>query len=207
MIIHELLQVTIRKAVNRESAFLVFDSTDVNIRYEASKSTYVTEPRQSKTPPCACFMYPQICIKIGEPLSASSTGNIRHLCAEWEIGFDAIHKSFEWRHPDTTYETFGIRIYFSEWTTACQHSNRITKVGFNFWYRLFLTGFVEKKIYLNFLSINILHYSKVTMGAMASQITQLFIQAQIKETIKAPRHWPLSGEFTGDRWIPRTNGQ
>ena len=28
-----------------------------------------------------------------------------------------------------------------------------------------------------------------------------------KENIKAPRHWPLCGEFTGDRWIPRTNGQ
>ena len=34
-----------------------------------------------------------------------------------------------------------------------------------------------------------------------------FIQAQIKVNIKAPRHWPLCGEFTGDRWIPRTNGQ
>ena len=33
------------------------------------------------------------------------------------------------------------------------------------------------------------------------------IPAQIKENIKAPRHWPLWGEFTGDRWIPRTNGQ
>ena len=28
-----------------------------------------------------------------------------------------------------------------------------------------------------------------------------------KETKKAPRHWPLCGEFTGDRWIPRTKGQ
>ena len=37
--------------------------------------------------------------------------------------------------------------------------------------------------------------------------TQPFIQAQIKENIKAPRHWPLYGEFTGDRWIPRINGQ
>ena len=27
-----------------------------------------------------------------------------------------------------------------------------------------------------------------------------FIRAQIKENIKAPRHWPLCGEFTGDRW-------
>ena len=25
--------------------------------------------------------------------------------------------------------------------------------------------------------------------------------------LKAPRHWPLCGEFTGDRWIHRTNGQ
>ena len=37
--------------------------------------------------------------------------------------------------------------------------------------------------------------------------TQPFIQAQIKENIKAPRHWPLCGEFTGDRWIPGTIGQ
>ena len=36
---------------------------------------------------------------------------------------------------------------------------------------------------------------------------QPFVQAQIKENIKAPRHWPLWGEFTGDRWIPLTEGQ
>ena len=51
------------------------------------------------------------------------------------------------------------------------------------------------------------HYDDVIMGAMVSQITQKFIRAQIKENIKVPRHWPLCGEFTGDRWIPRTNGQ
>ena len=51
------------------------------------------------------------------------------------------------------------------------------------------------------------------MSSMVSEITSLTIvysivyQAQIKENIKAPRHWPLWGEFTGDRWIPRTNGQ
>ena len=33
--------------------------------------------------------------------------------------------------------------------------------------------------------------------------TQPFAQTQIKENIKAPRHWPLCWEFTGDR----TNGQ
>ena len=30
---------------------------------------------------------------------------------------------------------------------------------------------------------------------------------QIKGNIEGPRHWPLWGEFTGDRWIPRTKGQ
>ena len=57
------------------------------------------------------------------------------------------------------------------------------------------------------------HYNDVIMSIMASQITSLtiitqpFIQAQIKENIKALCHWPLCGEFTGDRWIPRTKGQ
>ena len=32
-------------------------------------------------------------------------------------------------------------------------------------------------------------------------LNRLF-KAQIKENIKAPRHWPLWGESTGDRWIP-----
>ena len=58
-----------------------------------------------------------------------------------------------------------------------------------------------------------IHYNDVIMGAIASQtpasrlFAQSFIQTQIKENIKALRHWPLCGEFTGDRWIPRTNGQ
>ena len=37
--------------------------------------------------------------------------------------------------------------------------------------------------------------------------TQAFIQTQTKENIKAACHWPWCGEFTGDRWIPRTNDQ
>ena len=54
------------------------------------------------------------------------------------------------------------------------------------------------------------------LSEMASQITSVsivcstiysFIRAQIKENIKASRHWPLCREFTGHRWIPRTKGQ
>ena len=43
------------------------------------------------------------------------------------------------------------------------------------------------------------------MSAIASQITSITIvystvyQAQIKEDIKAARHWSLCGEFTGDK--------
>ena len=55
------------------------------------------------------------------------------------------------------------------------------------------------------------HYNDVRMSAMVSQITSLtivywqFIQAQIKENTKAPRQWPLCGEFTGDFLAQRTS--
>ena len=49
------------------------------------------------------------------------------------------------------------------------------------------------------------------MGAIASQTTSLTIVFSAiysgAENIKALRHWTLWGEFTGDRWIPRTKGQ
>ena len=63
------------------------------------------------------------------------------------------------------------------------------------------------------VSLQIVHYNCVMMATMASQspisrlFAQLFVQVQFKENIKAPRHWPLWGEVTGDRWIPRTKGQ
>ena len=46
------------------------------------------------------------------------------------------------------------------------------------------------------------------MGPIASQITSLTIvystvyQTQITENIKAPRHWPLCGKFTGTGEFP-----
>ena len=53
-----------------------------------------------------------------------------------------------------------------------------------------------------------MQYIDVIMTTMASQITSLtvvystFIQTQIKENIKAPRHWPLCGEITGTGEFP-----
>ena len=57
----------------------------------------------------------------------------------------------------------------------------------------------------NSIFCEFIHYCDVIMGAVASQITSVAIvySTQIKGNIKAPRHWPLCGEFTGDRWIPR----
>ena len=64
----------------------------------------------------------------------------------------------------------------------------------------------------NTYGFQLYHYNDVIMSVMAHQITSLTIfyssvYSGTDENIKAPRHWPLCGEFTGDRWIPRRNGQ
>ena len=51
------------------------------------------------------------------------------------------------------------------------------------------------------------------MDIIASQITatplfvKLFVQVYAKDNIKAPHHWPLLGESTGNRWIILTQNQ
>ena len=61
--------------------------------------------------------------------------------------------------------------------------------------------------------LNNIHYNEVIINAMASQIIGFSIVCSAvcsgadKKKIKAPRHWPLLGESTGDRWIPLTKGQ
>ena len=63
------------------------------------------------------------------------------------------------------------------------------------------TSFLPYMVYVH-------HYSDVNMSAMVSQLlAQPFVQANIKENIKVPRHWPLWGESTTDQWIPLTQGQ
>ena len=55
---------------------------------------------------------------------------------------------------------------------------------------------------------NIRGMSKRTRGCLKSRasrlFTQPFVQAKIKENIKTSSNWPWCGEFTDDRWIPRT---
>ena len=51
--------------------------------------------------------------------------------------------------------------------------------------------------------------SKWARWRLKSPASRLFIRPFIpwKKKKKAPRHWPLWGEFTGDRWILRTKSQ
>ena len=56
-----------------------------------------------------------------------------------------------------------------------------------------------------YLLLGQIHYGDVMTGAIASQITSLAIvystvysDADEKQNIKAPRHWPLCGEFPGE---------
>ena len=56
-------------------------------------------------------------------------------------------------------------------------------------------------------------YKDVIIRAMASQITNLTIVystvysgADLRKH-QSSAHWPLWGEFTGHRWIPRKKGQ
>ena len=49
--------------------------------------------------------------------------------------------------------------------------------------------------------------TKASLKTPASRLfTQPFIQTQIKENIKAARHWPLCGEFTGTGEFPAQRG-
>ena len=113
-----------------------------------------------------------------------------------------------------------------QWLGNCLHPNKrqaITGVNrglvhWNTYVSYGLNVLSRAVVYLiDALNLNIIlciwHYSDVIMGAMASQITSLTIvhstvySGADQENIEALRHWPLCGEFTGDRWIPRANGQ
>ena len=48
--------------------------------------------------------------------------------------------------------------------------------------------------------------SQITSFTIVCLLNRLF-KAQINENINDPRHGPFWGEFTGNRWIPRTKGQ
>ena len=72
------------------------------------------------------------------------------------------------------------------------------------WWKFVNKGYLVKMLYITVTS----EWARWRLKSPTSPLfTQPFIRVQIKENIKAQRHSPLCGEFTGDRWIPRTNGQ
>ena len=51
-------------------------------------------------------------------------------------------------------------------------------------------------------------FDHMSLKLPASRLFALaFVQAQIKDNIRALRHWPLWGESTGHWWIPITKRQ
>ena len=84
---------------------------------------------------------------------------------------------------------------------SSDHENRSYHKGKQMFSQITLN---TNSLYSLLLQTPPLHYSDVIMGAMASQIISPTI---VYSTVySALHHWPLSGEFVGDRWIPHTNG-
>ena len=61
---------------------------------------------------------------------------------------------------------------------------------------------IEKWLVISYYSITVTSYwaGWCLKSPPSPLFAQLLVQAQIKENIKAPRHWSLCGEFFGDRW-------
>ena len=81
--------------------------------------------------------------------------------------------------------------------STIQLKDNVHSTHLMFWFGLIL---------INFLSFGITMASQWAQWCLNSSaswlLTQTFIQAQIKENIKALHHWPFCREFTGDQWIP-----
>ena len=92
---------------------------------------------------------------------------------------------------------------------SIQYADIVHQLEFIIKTNLYTGDFCEIKV----RDKKLIHYIDIKMGTMASQITSLTIvysavySGADKKNIKAPPHWPLCGEFTGDRWILRTKGQ
>ena len=90
-------------------------------------------------------------------------------------------------------------MWWHQMTSATRVRQNICIQAISHWLHMTLTG----------IALQWRHNGRECVSSHQSHdcFTQPFIQAQIKQNIKAPCHWPLSGEFSGDRWIIRTKGQ
>ena len=111
-------------------------------------------------------------------------------------------------------------IFITGCSSICQNDNLcgvgFVKMSFPFQFltRIFRVTHKTRqwKLCLYLLSVRMLHiigqWARWRLKSLASRLfAQLFVRVQIKESNKAPRHWPLWGESIGDRWIPLKKGQ
>ena len=67
------------------------------------------------------------------------------------------------------------------------------------------------RLHFKHVSLHITGTSQWAQWRLKSTASRLFaqpfVQVRLKENIRVPRHWPWWGEFTDDRWTPRTKGQ
>ena len=142
------------------------------------------------------------------------------ICSICENGFLFMTLLFK----DPTFAPWSIRCLQREVSVLSKRAYPTVPVGDVLWVRLIAYVYNKRMVstYPIFIgcclsnwwprTIALPHYNEVIMRAMASPIAsprmfaQPFIQAQIKENIEAPRHWPLCGEFTVDRWIHHETG-
>ena len=133
-----------------------------------------------------------------------------------------------WHHENYSFAT---SIYIAKKTILSRHGQVITsswnlKVSTHpchtlsytrTWIRNYVSHKTADVITYSLISVPATGFKYITMTSQwarwrlkspASRVfAQPFIQAQIKENIKTPRHWPLWGESSGDGWIPLTKGQ
>ena len=116
----------------------------------------------------------------------------------WMIG---LNRSHETKRHSQGWANFTYKVIYSMIYLVQQKFDNRTKI------RKKTTMFEIVGKYITTNRKHHTHYSGVIMGTIASEITgvslvtQPFVQTQIEENIKAPRHWWLCGEFTGDWWI------
>ena len=113
-----------------------------------------------------------------------------------------------------------LRIRFKRLNPTVTHSRNSIKntmvscLAFNYWHGPERFRKLSQLLHANLWNITFVIWDAIVVimtsywprwrrKSPASRLfTQLFIQAQIKENIKAPRHWPLCGEFTGTGEFP-----
>ena len=137
------------------------------------------------------------CICLSSSLCLCNT--LQYWTALWQ------HSTVDWYFHGLSYFTIFLRFIQTNWPFSMKKIQAITTRYAVRYHKIY--PYTIYTVYSGNITLTS-QWARWLLKPPASRLfTQLFIQAQINENIKASRHWPLLGEFTGDRWIPRTKGQ